>query len=148
MKIAYFAVIAVSIILCVVDLALRRYNGAIITGLSTVWLFLYYRLFKVVEGYHNLCAECSKEIDEIGEKLKADLKALDESYEEEKKAIEKSIDEALARERIHKQEFNKMRKRAQDAERKLEEMINDTPTRDKKGRYTPRKNKSNKQQTW
>lgn len=61
-KMAYFAVIALSIILFVVDLAIGRYNGAIIVGLSAVWLFFYYRLFKVVEGYQNLCAEYSKEI--------------------------------------------------------------------------------------
>ena len=115
-KMAYFAVIALSIILFVVDLAIGRYNGAIIIGFSVVWLFLYYRLFKLVEEYDALC----------------------KSITEASKQVQQEYNDAMAREKIHKQEFNKIRERAQNAEKKYQELVDDTPTRDKKGRYTPR----------
>lgn len=115
-KMAYFAVIALSIILFVVDLAIGRYNGAIIIGFSVVWLFLYYQLFKLLDEYDALC----------------------KSITETSKQVLQEYNDAMAREKIHKQEFNKMRERAQNAEKKYQELVDDTPTRDKRGRYTPR----------
>lgn len=48
------------------------------------------------------------------------------------------LDEYASRERIFKQEFNKMRQRAESAEKKYKELLDDTPTRDKKGRFAKR----------
>ena len=48
------------------------------------------------------------------------------------------LKESSTRERIAKQEFNKMHQRAEDAEKKYKELLDDTPTRDKKGRFAKR----------
>jgi hypothetical protein len=50
------------------------------------------------------------------------------------------IGELATREKIHHQQFAKMRKRAQNAEIKLQQMIDDTPARGKDGRYIKREN--------
>lgn len=41
---------------------------------------------------------------------------------------------------ILQKEFNEMRKRAESAEKKLQQMIDDTPARGKDGRYVKRDN--------
>ena len=46
--------------------------------------------------------------------------------------------EAERRESIRQQEFNKMRERAQNAEKKLQQMIDNTPARGKDGRFVKR----------
>lgn len=46
--------------------------------------------------------------------------------------------EAERREKLHHQEFAKMRERAQNAEIKLQQMIDDTPARGKDGRFVKR----------
>ena len=45
-----------------------------------------------------------------------------------------TLKEALSRENIAKRELAKMRRRAQEAERKYRELFNDTPARGAKGR--------------
>jgi uncharacterized oligopeptide transporter (OPT) family protein len=52
---------------------------------------------------------------------------------------ERMLKESLTREKISVQELAKMRKRAQEAERKYKELFNDTPARGAKGRYEKRK---------
>lgn len=52
---------------------------------------------------------------------------------------ERMLKESRTREKIAVQELAKMRKRAQDAERKYKELFNDTPARGAKGRYEKRK---------
>lgn len=103
LKIALIAVVALNAIICVWDICTARYFGAVITGLSALYVLLYY----LSEKCH--CAH-----------------------------IDYMEAQATKRERIAKQEFNKMRQRAEDAEKKYKELLDDTPTRDKKGRFAKR----------
>lgn len=50
----------------------------------------------------------------------------------------KTIKESAKRESIRQQEFNKMRERAQNAEKQLQQMIDDTPARGENGRFVKR----------
>lgn len=50
----------------------------------------------------------------------------------------KDLAESDKRERIRQKEFNEMRSRAEVAERAYKELLNDTPARGAKGRYTKR----------
>lgn len=52
--------------------------------------------------------------------------------------LNKDLDESIKREAIAKQEFTKMRHRAEDAEKKYQALLDDTPARDSRGRYTKR----------
>lgn len=52
---------------------------------------------------------------------------------------DRTLKESLTREDIAKQELAKMRKRAQEAERKYNELLNDTPARGARGRYEKRR---------
>lgn len=52
--------------------------------------------------------------------------------------MEAQLIEATKRKRKAQQEFNEMRQRAEDAEKKYKELLDDTPTRDKKGRFAKR----------
>lgn len=52
----------------------------------------------------------------------------------------KELHESAKRESIRQQEFNKMRERAQNAEIKLQQIIDDTPARGKNGRFVKRDN--------
>lgn len=52
--------------------------------------------------------------------------------------LSKELYESAKRESIRQQEFNKMRERAQNAEKQLQQMIDDTPARGKDGRYIKR----------
>ena len=116
MKIAYYAIIAISAVIFIVDLAIGRLNHAIIDAYFLVTTNIFFQLKKEVEEYKLLCDELL----------------------EETMALTKEYNDAMARERIHKQEFNKMRERAQNAEKKYQELVDDTPARDKTGRYIPR----------
>lgn len=52
--------------------------------------------------------------------------------------MEAHLIEATKKERKAQQELNEMRQRAEDAEKKYKELLDDTPTRDKKGRFAKR----------
>lgn len=116
MKIAYFVVMALNAVLCIIDVATTNYTGAILTGVTVAWLFISYKLIRLLEDAQTLIDSCYVEIDKSAGELK----------------------ESLSREKIATQELQKMRKRAQDAEKKLQQMIDDTPARGKDGRYVKR----------
>lgn len=102
MKIAYFAVIALNLIACVVNVIRGDYSSVILSGISVLWLCVCYGLSAQIDKAHALLAE------------------------------------SLTREKIAIQELQKMRERAQEAEKKYKQLIDDTPTRDKRGRYAKR----------
>ena len=120
LKIAYWVVGAFAAIVCIVDIALANYLGAAISGVSVVWLAVCYVLVKTV---------CEQD---------AYIKDWANEYWAMKDSLEKKLSEALAREKLHHQEFAKMRERAQNAEKQLQQMIDDTPARGKDGRYIKR----------
>lgn len=121
-KIAYWIIGALTAIVCIVDIALAKYLGAAISGISVGWLAVCYVLAKTI---------CERE---------AEIKDWMKEYYSMKDSLEKELSEALSRENIHHQEFDKMRERAQDAEKQLQQMIDDTPARGKDGRYVKREN--------
>lgn len=116
MKIAFFVVVALSAILCIVDVATTNYTGAILTGVTVAWLGISYKLTRLIEDAQVLIDGYWVEIEKLANKLK----------------------ESLTRESIATQELAKMRKRAESAEKKLQQMIDDTPARGKDGRFTKR----------
>lgn len=92
-----------------VDIATAHYRWAIAMIVTAVWLFLCYRLCNTIARLENLIEGLMKELDE-----------------------------SQKRENIAKQELTKMRHRAEDAEKKYQALLDDTPARDSKGRYTKR----------
>lgn len=116
MKIAFFVVMALNAILCIVDVATTNYTGAILTGVTVAWLFISYKLTRLIEDAQALIDDYWMEIEKLVNKLK----------------------ESSTRENIATQELAKMRKRAESAEKKLQQMIDDTPARGKDGRYVKR----------
>lgn len=116
MKIAFFVVMALNAILCIVDVATTNYTGAILTGVTVAWLFISYKLTRLIEDAQALIDDYWMEIEKLVNKLK----------------------ESSTRENIATQELTKMRKRAESAEKKLQRMIDDTPARGKDGRYVKR----------
>ena len=116
MKIALFVVMALNAVLCIVDVAIANYTGAILTGVTVAWLFISFKLIRLLEDAQTLIDSYYVEIEKSAGELK----------------------ESLSREKIATQELQKMRKRAQDAEKKLQQMIDDTPARGKDGRYVKR----------
>ena len=116
MKIAFFVVIALNAILCIVDVATTNYTGAILTGVTVAWLFISYKLTRLIEDAQALIDDYWMEIEKLANKLK----------------------ESSTREAIATQELAKMRKRAESAEKKLQQMIDDTPARGKDGRFVKR----------
>lgn len=118
MKIAFFVVMALNAILCIVDVATTNYTGAILTGVTVAWLFISHKLIRLLEDAQTLIDSCYVENEKFANKLK----------------------ESLTRENIATQELAKMRKRAESAEKKLQQMIDDTPARGKDGRYVKREN--------
>ena len=120
LKIAYWVVGALAAIVCIVDIALANYLGAAISGVSVVWL--------------AVCYAQSKQICEQN----AHIKDWMNEYYSMKDSLEIELSEALAREKRHHQELAKMRERAQNAEKQLQQMIDDTPARGKDGRYVKR----------
>lgn len=119
-KIAYWVVMALIAVMCIVDIATACYFGAVITGVSLVWLTVSYVQVK------KIC------------KLATHINEWTNEYYSMKDSLEKELSEALSREKIHHQEFAKMRERAQNAEIKLQQMIDDTPARGKDGRFVKR----------
>jgi hypothetical protein len=118
MKIAYFVVMALNAVLCIVDVATTNYTGAILTGVTVAWLGISYKLTRLIEDAQALIDDYWAEIEKLANKLK----------------------ESSTRETIATQELAKMRKRAESAEKKLQQMIDDTPARGKDGRYVKRDN--------
>lgn len=115
-KIVYWAVMGLNAVVCIVDIAMARYFGAALSGLSLIWLSVCYLLVNIICQQETL-------IDDLLEQLKKGATLLNES---------------VAREKLHHQEFAKMRERAQNAEIKLQQMMDDTPARGKDGRYGKR----------
>lgn len=122
LKFAYFAMMAINGIICIVDIATAKYLGAAISGVSVAWLAVCYVLAKTI------CEQTAEIEDWMKE------------YYSMKDSLEIELCEALAREKIHQQEFNKMRERAQNAEKQLQQMIDDTPARGEDGRFVKREN--------
>ena len=118
MKIAYFVVMVLNAVLCIVDVAITDYTGAILTGVTVVWLVISYKLTRLIEDAQVLIDDYWVEIEKLANKLK----------------------ESSTREAIATQELAKMRQRAESAEKKLQQMIDDTPARGKDGRYVKRDN--------
>ena len=116
MKIAYLGVMALNAVLCIVDVAITDYTGAILSGVTVAWLFISYKLTRLIEDAQVLIDDYWVEIEKLTNKLK----------------------ESSTRENIATQELAKMRKRAESAEKKLQQMIDDTPARGKDGRYVKR----------
>lgn len=121
LKIAYWVMMALLAVVCIVDIATAKYLGAAISGVSHVWLVVCYVLAKTI---------CEQ---------KAEIKDWMKEYYRMKDSLDKELCEALAREKLHQQEFNKMRERAQNAEKQLQQMIDDTPARGEDGRFVKRK---------
>lgn len=119
-KIAYWVMMALLAVVCIVDIAMACYFGATISGISLVWLIICYVLAKAI---------CEQE---------AEIKDWMNEYYSMKDSLDNELSEALAREKIHQQELAKMRERAQNAEKLLQQMIENTPARDKNGRYVKR----------
>lgn len=120
LKIAYWGVMALLAVVCIVDIAMARYFGATISGISLVWLIICYVLAKTI------CEQAIHIEEWINE------------YYSMKDSLEIELSEALAREKIHQHELAKMRESAQNAEKQLQQMIDDTPARGKDGRYVKR----------
>lgn len=116
MKIAYFVVMALNAALCIVDVATTNYTGAILTGVTVAWLGISYKLTRLIEDAQVLIDDYWMEIEKLTNKLK----------------------ESSSREEIAKKNLNEMRQRAESAEKKLQQMIDDTPARGKDGRYVKR----------
>lgn len=121
LKIAYWVVMALLAVVCIVDIATARYFSATISGVSLVWLVVCYVLAKTI---------CEQAIH---------IKEWINEYYSMKDSLEKELSEALKREKIHHQELAKMRERAQNAEKQLQQMIDDTPARGEDGRFVKRK---------
>lgn len=118
LKIAYWVVMALNAIVFVVDIITANYFDAVLPGFSIIWLFICYRLAEIIYAQDFLIEELLKQVED------------DVS----------TINECLKREKIRQQEFNKMRERAESAEKQLQQMIDDTPARGKDGRYIKREN--------
>lgn len=109
LKIAYFVVMAITGTLCVVDIVAGKYVWATFNGINLAWLINAYFLAR------NLLEAV------------ADIQLLS-----------KALRESAKRESIRQQEFNKMRERAQNAEKQLQQILDDTPARGKDGRFVKR----------
>lgn len=118
-KIAYLVLIAINAVICIVDIIIARYGGAILSGISVLYLIIGCYLLI------NIIAEQDKLIETCLSKINDDLRLLKESAQ---------------REALATRELNVMRKRAEAAERKLKELQDNTPARGKDGRYIKRDN--------
>lgn len=109
LKFAYFALMAINGIMCVVDIIMSNYTGATVCGITLAWLINTYFL---ADNLHLALADIER--------------------------LYKKLQESDKREKLHHQEFAKMRERAQNAEKQLQQMIDDTPARGEDGRYVKR----------
>ena len=110
MKCLYFVLMAITGLIAIVDIVLADWWNALFAGVTALWLFNTYRLVG------------------INYDLVADLDTVMEA-----------LSESLTREKIATQELSKMRERAQNAEKQLQQMIDDTPARGEDGRFVKRK---------
>lgn len=117
-KIAYLVLIAINAVICIVDIIIARYAGAILSGISVLYLIGCYLLINLVAEQDKLIGTCLSEINDDSRLLK----------------------ESAQREALATRELNVMRKRAEAAERKLTELQDTTPARGKDGRYIKRNN--------
>ena len=122
-KIAYWVAMVLNAVVCVVGIITAHYFYAAFAGATVIWLFVCYLLANTVCQQETL-------IDDLLKQLKDDATLLDK--------YRTHIKESTTREEIHHQEFAKMRDRAQNAEKKLQQMIDDTPARGKDGRFVKR----------
>lgn len=122
-NIAYYIVIALNAVVCIVDIATARYFGAAILSLTTIWLFLCFSLTKLIWKKDALINELMLQIAKADEKLKDG---------------ETKLKESTSREKIAVMELAKMRQRKDEAERKYRELLDDTPARGEKGRFVKR----------
>lgn len=120
LKIAYWVVMGLLAAVCIVNIIKDCHLCVAISGVSVVWLAVCYVLAKTI---------CEQE---------AEIKDWMNEYYSMKDSLDKELCEALAREKRHHQELAKMRERAQNAEKQLQQMIDDTPARGKDGRYVKR----------
>lgn len=109
LKIVYFALMTINSIVCVVDIVIGDYTGAMVCGISLAWLISTYFLAQYL-------SQANAELERLYNVI----------YELDK------------RESIRQEEFNKMRDRAQDAEKRVKELENVTPARVKDGRFAKR----------
>lgn len=108
-KIAYFAMMAITGILCIGCAINGKYVGAIVNGLTLTWLINTYFLTRVLfQAYTHI------------------------------EYLRKELHESDERECILAQKLNETLNRAQNAETKLQQMIDDTPARGKDGRFVKR----------
>jgi hypothetical protein len=109
LKIMYFALMAVNAILCIFNVVAGEYTALIVNGLTLAWLInTYFLVNNLHQAYTHI------------------------------ELLSKELRESAKRESIRQQEFNKMRERAQNAEKQLQQIIDDTPARGKDGRYVKR----------
>lgn len=111
MKIAYFAMMAITGIFFIWNIVVSEWKDAVMMGSTLSWLFITYSLFRIND-------------DSISE--------LD--------ILVKELTESHIRVKIAAQELAKMRERAQNAEKQLQQMIDDTPARGEDGRFVKRDN--------
>lgn len=116
LRFAYFALMAINGVICIVDIVIHNWWSAVLTGVTVIWLIICYQLVSIIG--------------------KLD-KYLNDSYAEIK-ILQKEVYESHTRENIRQQEFNKMRERAQEAEKKYLALVNDTPARGKDGKFVKR----------
>lgn len=108
-KLTYFALMIISGIICVVDIVIADWWNVFFAGTTILWLFNTYSLASI---NYNCIAELNKLLVQLSE--------------------------SHTRENIAKQELNKMRERAQEAEKKYLALANDTPARGKDGKFVKR----------
>lgn len=116
MKIAYYVVMALNTILCIVDLATANYTGAILTGVTVAWMIINLKLIRLLDDAVELLDDYSAATESLATKLK----------------------ESKAREGIAIRNLNEMRERAESAEKQLKELMDDTPARGEDGRFIKR----------
>ncbi len=97
MKFAYFALMAINGVICIVDIVTHNWWAAVLTGVTVIWLIICYRLVSIIG------------------KLE---KYLNDNYAEIK-ILQKEVYKSHTRENIAKQELNKMRERRRKRRRSI-----------------------------
>ena len=57
-KIAYLVLIAINAVICIVDIIIARYAGAIVSGISVLYLIGCYLLINIVAEQDKLIETC------------------------------------------------------------------------------------------
>lgn len=110
-KIVFFAVMTLNALVAIFCACKGEWALAAINGLTVLWMATFWGMERFIQ------------------KLIRDLEF-----------CYAALAESAKRERIRQKEFNEMRQRAESAEKKLQQMIDDTPARGKDGRYVKRDN--------